>query len=79
MKAILEFTLPEDDIAHKQCVKASDMAMVIWEFVNNSKKGIGWRLDDLGEIGRYEVLDMVFERFIELLNEYKVDPDELVV
>lgn len=77
MKAILEFTLPEDSVEHKQAVKALDMALVIWHFANNSKKALGYEIDDIED--KYEVLDKVFERFYELLEEYNVKPDELIV
>ena len=39
MKAILTFDLSkyEDKMAHKCCIKASDMAYVLWEMTVNNK------------------------------------------
>ena len=80
-KAILEFDLndPDDRINHKQCIEAGNMASVIWDFVHNSKKTMEWTLDEKVDLDRYEVLDMVYDRFYLLLEENNVNIDELVV
>lgn len=38
MKAILEFDLdnPEDRMAHSRCIKATEMAVALFEIYNNS-------------------------------------------
>jgi len=79
MKAILEFDLTDidDEVSHKQCVKARDMAIVLWEFGHNSRKKIEWALDADEEIDKYGAMDLVFERFFELLNERNISTDEL--
>jgi len=48
MKAILEFDLNEmdDSMAHKRCAKATDMAIALWEIAYNTKKRIGYEMDD---------------------------------
>ena len=42
-KGILEFDLnePDDIMAHKRAVKASDMASALWDITHNTKKKIG--------------------------------------
>jgi len=78
MKAILEFDLTDidDEVSHKQCVKARDMAIVLWEFGHNSKKQLEWQLEN-DNVDGLEVLDRVFERFFELLNEHNINTEEL--
>tara|TARA_R110001583_G_scaffold168677_1_gene321527 strand:- start:1199 stop:1429 length:231 start_codon:yes stop_codon:yes gene_type:complete len=72
MKAILEFNLdnPEDRMNHKRCVKASDMAIFIWELKHNFLRK--WKHDSSSfNIETYrDALD-------ELLDGYHIDVDEL--
>jgi hypothetical protein len=77
MKAILEFNLDEiDDVMrHKCAVKAPDMASAIWEITHNTKKGLEWSLDGK-ELDKYEVLEMVFDKIYEILDENHVRIDE---
>ena len=79
MKAIVKFDLtdPDDRLDHKQWAKASDMACVLWEFAHNSKKSIEWEMDGK-EINKYEALDMVFEKFWDLMNEHSINIDEIM-
>jgi hypothetical protein len=81
MKAILEFNLdePDDRISHNQCVKANDMAGVLWELVYNTKKKLEWELDANDKLDRYEGLEMVYKRIYELLEEHDVNIDSLYV
>lgn len=79
MKAILEFDLSdaEDIIDHKQCIKANDMAIAIWTFAHNTKKELEWKLDGLDSADKYTGLDLAFEKFAEILNDYNINPEEL--
>jgi hypothetical protein len=80
MKAKLIFNLDDPDDSHsfKQCAKASDMAFVLWELCSNSKKKIEWEISEKN-IDNYETLDLVFERFHDLLDEHHIIIDELVI
>ncbi len=80
MKAILEFDLndPDDRIDHLRAVHADDLAYIIWDFVYNSKKEIEWKIDN-DKLESYDVLDKVYERMSELLDEYGIDIDKFVV
>lgn len=83
-KGILEFDLnePDDVIAHKRAVKATDMAIALHEISYNLKKRIGYELEGADikgeEVSNYEVLNMVFDRIHAKLNELNIDIDEIL-
>ena len=81
MKAILEFNLdePDDRLNHNQCVKANNMAGVLWELAYNSKKQMEWELDANDKLDRYEVLDMVYKRLFDLMEEHDVNIERLYI
>ena len=58
-------------------MKSSDLAGVIWTFIYNTKKSIEWWIDAEDEVHAYDVLDKVFDRFYEILDEYNINIDEL--
>ncbi len=78
MKAILKFDLEDADdrLEHLRCIKATDMALVLWEFHSNSMR----TLDDWIVEGTdpHDVIDKVFEHFNDILTEYDVTPDQLI-
>jgi len=69
-KAILEFDLTDfdDQIEHKRCVHATDMAMFIWEIKNNFIRQI--RKEELTP-------NQIIDRLHEKLNELGFDIDQL--
>lgn len=79
MKARLEFDLNDfdDRMAHERCVKATDMAFVLWELTTNSYRGLtnGYDEDD----GYYKGVDAVYEKLRELLDENGINPEKLIV
>lgn len=79
MKAKLEFDLDDfdDRMAHERCVKATDMALVLWELVHNSYRGLtnGYNEDD----GYHKGVDAVYDKLRELLDEHGINTDRLVV
>ena len=79
MKAQLHFDLEnlDDEMEIKRCLKSTEMALVLWELVHNSKKSLEWKMES-DTINRYDALDMVFERIIELLEEYDINIDKLI-
>ena len=80
MKAILEFNIDDfdDKMSHKQCIKANDMALAIWEFSSNSKRTLE---DELAskDIDKYETLDLVFKMFYDILDEHSININELTI
>jgi hypothetical protein len=79
-KAKIEFDLNDidDRMAHLRAVKSLDMAMALWDITHNTKKGLEWSLEGK-DIDKYEVLEMVFEKIYEILDEHNVRTDELIV
>jgi hypothetical protein len=84
-KATLEFNLndPDDRMEYMRCNKSLDMALALWEIRYNTKKSIGYALEgkDLkGEsVSNYDVLDMVYERIYEILDEHNIKMDDLII
>jgi hypothetical protein len=80
VKGILEYDLndPDDKVAHLRAVKSLDMAIAFWDITHNTKKGLEWALENK-DVDKYEVLEMVFEKIYEILDEHNVNTDELVI
>jgi len=78
-EAMLKFDMndPEDRKAHFRAVKALDMASAIWEITHNTKKGLEWRIDGK-DLDKYEVLEMVFDKIYEILDDYSINTDQLL-
>lgn len=79
MKAKLIFNLDDldDDMAHKRALASTDMALVLWELVHNSKKTLEWAMES-DTINRYDALDMVYKRIHDLLEEHNINVDTLI-
>ena len=84
-EAILKYDLNDTDdaMAHMRAVKSLDMALALWDITHNTKKSIGYTLegkDFKGEsVTNYEVLEMVYERIYEILDEHNIKLDDLIV
>ena len=78
-KAVLKYDLsdPDDRIEHLRALKSTDMALVIWDFVYNSKKGMEYQIEEY-KYDAYTVLDKMLEIFSEKLNEHGIVIDDLV-
>jgi len=74
MKATLEFNLTDLDEAraHLRCIKALDMACVLWE-LRNIRKEIEW-MEEQGELSADRVMDKILEHF----DNHNVNADELI-
>lgn len=73
MKAILKFNLPEDNIDYIRAAKATDLALVIWEFKINSRSYFE------GEEYDQRSIDAVFNLFNSLCDDHHVDIEELII
>jgi len=77
MKAILEFNLDEsvDQAAHMRAIKATDMAVVLWD-MDQYLRG----LIKYGELDEpvYKALEEARDKLHQLMNERVVDLDELL-
>ena len=79
-EAILKYDLNDSDdaMAHMRAVKSLDMALALWDITHNTKKSIEWSLEGK-EIDKYEVLDLVYERIYEILEEHNIKMDDLII
>ena len=81
-KAIMKFDLsdPDDRMEHLAAVKSKDMAFVLWHINYNLKKECHLKAESSkGKLDSYEVIEMVFEKIRDLLNENNIVPDELTI
>ena len=78
MKAKLEFDLdnPDDKMAHMRCVKATDMAIMLWDIKQKirSKLKYGEYLSE-AEFHQWEVMQ---DEFYSIASEYGINLDELI-
>jgi hypothetical protein len=65
-------------MAHMRAVKSLDMALALWDITHNTKKSIEWSLEGK-EIDKYEVLDIVYEKIYEILEEHNIKMDDLII
>lgn len=76
MKVTVEYDLDNFDIDDRYqldlALDAYKMYMVLWEFARNSKKSLEWSIEDK-EIDKYEVIELVYERFFDLLSSHHID------
>jgi hypothetical protein len=72
-KLIFDLDNPDDQMAHLRCVKSLDMALVIWEFIRNSRK----KLEDREFKDGYEAIEATYEEFYNLLEEHDINIDKL--
>ena len=74
MKAILEYDLSDfdkdDNMNFKMAVKASDYYWALYD-IKQSKKSLEWILDSQ-ELDKYEVLDKVFDKFYEIIENHNI-------
>jgi len=78
MTAKLEFDLNDfdDRMSHLRCVKAADMASILFEMTTNARKRITMGSERSEEY--YKGVDDVFNKLRELMNKHNIDIDELV-
>lgn len=69
MKATLEFDLidPEQRLAHMRCIKALDMAIVLWEIKYN-----------IFSEGNTQDIEEIREKIIDMLDAHGINMDELI-
>ena len=83
-KANLEFDLSDldDRMEFERVNKSTDMALVLWEMVYNSKKSLYYKFEEMLSKGEtpnvYDGVDSFLELLIEELNERGVIIDKLI-
>ena len=80
-KAILEFDLtdPDDAMEFERATKATDMAMVLWELVFNTKKKMYNQIEFDKIESPYEAIDQLYEKLYEELHDRGLNMDKLIV
>lgn len=80
MKATLEFDLndPDDRMDHFRCVKSLDMAIVLFEILHNTKKGVANTIEFKDIKDPYDVLDLVMDKIWDDAKERGINMDELI-
>lgn len=84
MIAVLRFDLNEfdDKMAHERCVKATDMACVIFEMSLNARKRaeavIENRMERGQEVSQHDAIKVCFDIFRELMEKHGVDIERLI-
>jgi len=79
MKATFEFDMnePDDVMAHLRCTKSLDMALVLWEMLYNTKKGVLNRIE-FDKLDAYDAVEVIFEKLREEMDEHGINIDELI-
>jgi len=80
-KAILEFDLtdPDDAIEFERATKATDMALVLWELVFNTKKKMYNQIEFDKIESPYDAIDKLYEKIYDELNEHGLNMDKLIM
>jgi hypothetical protein len=80
-KAILEFDLTDGDDAmeFQRVTKATDMALVLWELVFNTKKQMYNQIEFDKIESPYDAIDKFYERLYEELDDHGLNMDKLIV
>ena len=63
MEAIIKFDLndPDEARSHLRCIKALDMACVLWQ-IRNMRRELEW-MEDQGKLSSEEVMSKILEHF----------------
>ena len=73
----------DDRMEHERAIKSGDLAMFIWELVYNSKKELEYKIESAierdPETSPYDLLEMIYQRIYDLLDENGIVIDRLVV
>lgn len=82
MKATLRFNLddPDDARAHMRCVKATDMALAIWDIMHRMRKDcidVAVMQDKSSEY--IEGINYTIEAIQEVINKYDINTENLIV
>ena len=80
MKATLEFNLEDldDRLEHLRAVKATDMALALWEIVYNSKRSFEDQIEEGKFTDQQELLDAMYKNIWDILQSKDINPDNLV-
>ena len=75
MKAILEFSLPDERKEHLRAVKATDMAIALFDIIYNARKRVENEVETLPSSNSG---DVTFEVIFDIIRENNINIDELI-
>ena len=78
MEAILKFNLdnPDDKIEHMRCVKATDMALMLWDIKQKIRSKLKYSNDlSEDELHQWEVMQ---DEFYSIADDYGINLDLLI-
>ena len=81
MKAKLKFNLdnPDDKMEHMRCVKATDMAIVLFEITHNLKRTLESRFESQPQPrDEFDGIEETFSEIYKLMDEHGINLDELI-
>lgn len=77
-----DLTNQDDVFDHLRAVKATHMALALWEFAYNNRRSIeneiDKRLNGKQGITAYETLDLVYNSFWEIMKDNDLNIDKLI-
>ena len=78
MEAILKFNLdnPDDKIDHMRCVKATDMALMLWDIKQKIRSKLKYS-NDLSEDELYQ-WEVMQDEFYSIADDYGINLDLLI-
>jgi hypothetical protein len=78
MKAKLEFDLdnPDDKMEHMRCIKATDMAIMLWDIKQKIRSKLKYG-EDLSE-SEFHQWELMQDEFYSIASEYGINLDELI-
>jgi hypothetical protein len=78
-KSTLKYDLtdPEEFMAHLRAIKSLDMALALWDITHNTKKNLHRSIGDK-DLNPHEVIDEVYKKILEILDEHNINTEELV-
>lgn len=79
-KAILSWDLkdPDELIDFNRCLKAKDMASVLWEFMRNTRKEIEWKIETDARLDKFDAIDIIYDKMNALLDIDNINIDEII-
>jgi hypothetical protein len=76
MKAKIKFKLPQESKEFERCVRATDLAFILWEMTTNGKKSL-IKHQEVSE--EYEKgVNAVYEKLYGMLDDYSINLDNLI-
>lgn len=81
VKIIYDISDPDEAMSLKRALKGDEMSFALHEMLYNTKKSFEWKIDSMEKVEKqdlYDMLESIYERFWEIMNDNKVDLEDLV-